>query len=728
MSFVTPLFFLGALAASVPVLLHLVKRERARKLEFPTLMFLRRISKKTIRYQKLRHLLLLLLRALAFVLLALAFARPFRPAPQAAAASGRVTQAHIILLDNSLSMGYGDRWSRARQAASEIVRAAQRGDKAALLEFSDTTVARTDLTADLVSVQQQINNGVELTDRPTRYGQALRTAEKYALDAGTGRKIVHLISDFQRTGNAADEQEFRFGSGIELERVDLGSDDFSNLTLGDVRVIQGEDALQGAVTIKFGVVNFGTQDRKNVRVTLSVDGRPVVEKRLDSPRGSVQGAEFQLPGVAPGQHPAVLEVEDTELTRDNRFALTLEARGKTAVLSVENPGTGRAGRSPGFFLANALNVSQLSAYRLSAVAPAQFEKSGAGAGALVIWNGAWTGAAGAARKLQEMVRTGGGAVLVLPDASAAAEFNRSVGSWIPMRAEATGAAEGGRVRRPAEDYALLTDMRMDHPIFSPFREPHSGSFSTARFFKHARLVVRPPAEVIARFDNGDPALATVPYENGRVLVFTSSSDDSGNDLPLKSVFAPFWQQMLKYLENFKAPRSWVMVGDTIAPRDVLVESAQRQSRVALDANQAIAIVDPAKQRIPGAALGDSILAERTGFYEVKSANFGTLVAVNPVPRESDLGHANSEELAAGWSAAAGRAAESAATEERLTPEQQDRKQRLWRFPLAAALLLLLTEGLLSNFYAVKGDASSQGRRDVPAAESGRGAVRNAAGK
>ena len=133
-------------------------------------------------------------------------------------------------------------------------------------------------------------------------------------------------------------------------------------------------------------------------------------------------------------------------------------------------------------------------------------------------------------------------------------------------------------------------------------------------------------------------------------MFSSSADDSGNDLPLKSVFAPFWQQMLRYLENFKAGRSWVDVGDTIAPRDVLSEAALRQSRGGLDANQAIAVVDPARQRIPGAARGDTIMAERTGFYEVRAASFGTLVAVNPVPRESDLGHANSEEWIAGWSA------------------------------------------------------------------------------
>ena len=115
MSFLNPLYFWGALAAAVPVLLHLIRRERARRIEFPTLMYLRKVSKRTIRYQKLRHLLLLLLRVLAFLFLALAFTRPFREMPQVSAAGGKVTTAHIILLDNSLSMSYGDRWERDKR-------------------------------------------------------------------------------------------------------------------------------------------------------------------------------------------------------------------------------------------------------------------------------------------------------------------------------------------------------------------------------------------------------------------------------------------------------------------------------------------------------------------------------------------------------------------------------------------------------------------------------------
>ena len=107
-------------AVAVPILLHLIKRENARKLEFPTLMFLRKIDKKTIRYQKLRRLLLLFLRILAFLLIVLAFMRPYREkAPVSNAMMGTYSSAHIIALDNSMSMRYQDRWDRARSAARD---------------------------------------------------------------------------------------------------------------------------------------------------------------------------------------------------------------------------------------------------------------------------------------------------------------------------------------------------------------------------------------------------------------------------------------------------------------------------------------------------------------------------------------------------------------------------------------------------------------------------------
>jgi hypothetical protein len=702
MNFVNPLFWLGALAAGIPILLHLIKRERALRIEFPTLMFLRRVSRKTIRYQKLRHLLLLLMRILACLFLVLAFLRPYRDIPRAAASSGRVSVAHILLLDNSLSMGYGDRWDRARKAAAEIARGVQRGDRVSLLEFSDQTLVRVPPTVESSAVVEEIEREVQLTDRPTRYAQALKMAEKIALDAGTGRRIIHLISDFQKSGWAADEQEFRLGSSTELERIDVGSDKFSNLTIGDVRVIEVAEGAEGSLRLKFALVNFGTEDRKSVRLSLSLDGRGALEKRTDIGTGEVQAEEFQLPGLTAGAHQVVIEVEDSRLARDNRYSMVLETRGRTQVLAVEDPAPGPGARPASYFLSRALNVPVLSRYQLISVPPARLDSSGVPSGSLVIWNNASGASTGVQKKLQDFVSGGGGLVVVVADGGRAAEFNRTFATWLPVKADVPSGAERGAGWR-GEDYVLLTDLRMDHPVFRPFSEPHSGSFSAARFYRHAKLVLSEGADALAHFDNGDPALVSVARDKGRIVIFASSADDSANDLPLKAVYAPFWQQTLRFLDNVSEESHSVEIGSIVSPRKYLLETALRQGRGGLDSGQAIVVLDPSRQRVPIPAGSDSVIMDRVGFYEVRTANQSTSIAVNPVPRESDLTHGNSEEMAAGWVSPDAAAPPVVAEDERPLPEEQDQRQRFWRYLLIAALAFFAGEALLANQFILKPD-------------------------
>src|SRR5438874_8436240 len=113
MTFLTPAFLLALSAIAIPVVIHLIQRERKRVVEFPSLMFVRRIPYQSVRRRRVRHWLLLLLRATALALLVLAFARPFfRQSAIALAASGGAREV-VILLDQSASMGYGDHWQRA---------------------------------------------------------------------------------------------------------------------------------------------------------------------------------------------------------------------------------------------------------------------------------------------------------------------------------------------------------------------------------------------------------------------------------------------------------------------------------------------------------------------------------------------------------------------------------------------------------------------------------------
>jgi hypothetical protein len=700
MNFVNPWFWLGTLAAAVPILLHLIKRESAQKIEFPTLMFLRKIHKRTIRYQKLRHLLLLLVRIAILLLLTLAFMRPFQDRPQAAAATGRIASAHVILLDNSMSMAYGDRWDRARRAAADIVRRAESGDKVCLIEFSDQANVLTLPATDFAVVLDAVNKVAELSDRPTRYGQALKIAEKSALETDAGKRVIHLISDFQKSGWAAEERDFRLGAGVELRCTDVGSDEFSNLSLGDVQIIEGEEEAGGSLKIRFSAVNFGGEDRKAARVSLSSDEHVIAEKPVDIAKGDLQPVEFQLPGLTAGRHDVALEIADPGMKRDNRFCMTLEARSKIQVLSVENAQTGREGRPPSFFLANALNISVLSPYRLTAITPQQFGNWGALTGGLVVWNNVSGGSAAIQKKLQDFVKGGGGLVIALADNSQSADFNRTFGSWLPLKVEASA----GTQKRNAEyaaNFALLSDLRMDHPIFRPFSEPNSGSFATARIYRHASLSVSEGAQVLARFDNGDPALAAVEVEKGRVLILATSADDATNDLPLKAVYAPFWHQILRHLENSPQERRWMNVGDTISPKKLLVEAAIHQGKGNANLNEAIVVVDPAKKRIPIAPGTDMVAVDTAGFYGIHTASLNASVAVNPSLRESDLTHGNSEEMVAGWVSSEVKAPEAVSADERPTREEQDRRSRFWLYILLGVLALLLIESLLANRLALK---------------------------
>src|SRR3981189_444783 len=105
MAFLTPFFLLGLGAIAVPVLIHLIQRERKRVVEFPSLMFVQRIPYQSVRRRRIRHWFLLLMRAAAIVLIVAAFARPFFPKGAAAtlAAAGGSREI-VIMLDQSASM------------------------------------------------------------------------------------------------------------------------------------------------------------------------------------------------------------------------------------------------------------------------------------------------------------------------------------------------------------------------------------------------------------------------------------------------------------------------------------------------------------------------------------------------------------------------------------------------------------------------------------------------
>src|SRR5260370_36231805 len=108
MTFVHPWMLLGALAALIPLLVHLFDRRRPRPHPFGAISFVLRSQRRTASRLKLKRLLLYALRTLILLALPVALARPQLTRASAAPPPSRGPAAPSILLDPSLSMRLGE--------------------------------------------------------------------------------------------------------------------------------------------------------------------------------------------------------------------------------------------------------------------------------------------------------------------------------------------------------------------------------------------------------------------------------------------------------------------------------------------------------------------------------------------------------------------------------------------------------------------------------------------
>src|SRR5688572_30301304 len=222
MSFIAPLFFVALAALAIPVLIHLIQREKKQILLFPSLMFVQRVPYKSIQRRRIHNWLLLLVRLTALALVILAFARPFFTR-QNAPIPGTGAREVVVLLDQSYSIGYGDHWARARAAANDAINGLAASDRGSLVLFSsDAEIA---LRSAAGSDRGQLVSAVAAA-RPsagaTRYAPALKVAGSILAESPLPRREVVLISDFQRSGWRGEEGA-RLPGGATLTPVAVQS-------------------------------------------------------------------------------------------------------------------------------------------------------------------------------------------------------------------------------------------------------------------------------------------------------------------------------------------------------------------------------------------------------------------------------------------------------------------------------------------------------------------------
>ncbi len=165
MIFLNPLVLFGLLAASIPVLIHLLNLRKLKRIDFSTLAFLKELQKNKIRKIKIKQLLLLALRIMIILFIVLAFARPTLKGISIGGMSSAAKTTAVFILDNTFSMSVvdnnGSYLNQAKETIKELLSQLQEGDEASLILLSNPQAYKEPNeikpTSNLVNFRKQVD-------------------------------------------------------------------------------------------------------------------------------------------------------------------------------------------------------------------------------------------------------------------------------------------------------------------------------------------------------------------------------------------------------------------------------------------------------------------------------------------------------------------------------------------------------------------------------------------
>jgi hypothetical protein len=688
MNFLSPLFLAGLTALAIPVLIHLINREKKVVVQFPSLMFLHKIPYKSVRRQKIRHLLLLILRCLALALFVAAFARPWFDRSNAIGAGGTSARAVVILVDRSYSMGYGNRWQAALDKAREVVRAINPQDRATIVTFADEPSAATEPTADRTRLENALKTA-KLSSEGTRYAPAIKLATEIAAGSNLPRKDIVLISDFQKAGWAKRE-ELAMPADVTLRTIDVSSGDASDAGVIGVTTERTRDSVRERVTVSARIANLAAKSR-TVDAVLELGGRTLESKRLTLAPKSAQQVRFAATVVPPSATKGVVKITEDSLAADDGFYFTVAPDEAVSVLIVE-PASARPNQS--LYLKTALSIGDKPRFIVDVRSPEAIRSIDLEGRSLIVLNEAAPPAGAIGGRMREAIRDGAG-LFVVPGEQ---EINRWPAEWRSM----LPATIGNVVDRTRDAGSSFGAVDYTNEIFDIFSAPRSGDFAAARVFRYRSLRAPGDSGVVARFEDGTPAMVMGRAGAGHVVVWATSMDGNWTDLPMQPVFVPFVHQLGKGVGRFADSRPWFTAGDVLdLSRHAELTSPLMGSGPKANGDSVRLILEaPSGEKTRLSVLGTNHLAtmRERGLYELRGegdpVGGGRPIAVNVDAAEADLTHLDPQELVAAAKATTAKTMQADAAP--AAPEQQEGRQTVWWYLLLGALFLLAVETVLSN--------------------------------
>ncbi len=742
--FIHPALAWGSLLASVPLLIHLLNRQRHKPIQWAAMQFVLAAYKKTRRRAQLENLILLLLRMAAVALLAFAVSRPFTGERSPLTPFTESRRDVVLILDASASTGYRESVNSVFESILERARTilgnldGTRGDRvrlvqgartAQLFSFRSPEEAMAVLTTISTPTDERLDLAAVLNEVATY-------AEQDAGSVGQSALEVRLLTDMQKNtflpresllSDAGDadipplvralDRLQELGSKVVVE--DIGPVPLQPANLGLEQLAPTEEILGPGLTsdLSVRVRNFGAQGRAAVRVALVVDGVRQPSQKVDINARSSAEVSFPYSFQDSGFHTLIATLEGDRLALDDRLAAVVQVPPPIRCLLVNGDPANEIERDELGYVRAILEPPDDDTYLTGPgglYAPFLIDEVSANAfgssddlknyDVIMLANVASISPR-LIEKLEEHVAGGASLIVTMGDQTADPSAQAALNSRL-WRADGTGLLPAKLARKVAvrarrEAYYRISWFDENHPALSFFADEQWRQFLTeVPIFEFVSTELAedpgqdsPRTHVLARMDDDrkSPLLIERSYDRGRVFLWTTSIDDDWTRIPeIASTLVPLIHELFRYAGREPLARRNVPVGASLA---LEVSDFPRSPTLIPPGGTRRRLDGEPRQLAEGLwSLPPIDNLNRTGLWQVElEGNSKIPFAVQFDVHEGDLERIAPEDLEASHDA--WRIHRTSDDSEEMGEESDTARGELWRFLAAAALFALICETL-----------------------------------
>jgi hypothetical protein len=351
-----PLAIAGVAAAAAPIIIHLFNKSRFREIDWGAMDFLLEAAKRSRSLLRFRDLWLLVLRTAAVVLFGLAVARPFLRLG-AGATAGRGPIHAILVVDNSMSMGrerlggrtlLDDAKDRAKDAFAKL----PAGSRASVIPLCGPAGS---YSLDPLRTQEdavEAIDAIRVIDRAGTVAQAIDLATQAAERVvDLSDKRIVFLGDQQIAGWPADPKSLLAGTDdasgrppLDMQAVAVAVPEPDNTWIDSFAVVDGVADVELPATLTAVVRHEGREPRRNVQVSLVIDGADVATDSIDLEPGQSREVTFSHlfdaspePG-RPAWSTAMVVLPEDAVPEDDRRCLVVPVVSSLPVVFIDQYG------------------------------------------------------------------------------------------------------------------------------------------------------------------------------------------------------------------------------------------------------------------------------------------------------------------------------------------------------------------------------------------------------